>query len=156
MPERPAVRDRGVRVEKLERRDGDEALADRFLVGIADRPRFVEGRELPLRVRHDPAILVREVDAGRRAETKHPGVLRDRVRADSAYVRRERSPAGQRVEVDIARVREPVNKIERTVRTPVVERRAADAERARRDIHDGIPRRGALRERRESGDHLEG
>src|SRR2546430_10165816 len=98
----PAVRDGRVRVQELQRSDGYEALPDGLLVCVADRPWLVEGGELPLRVRHDPAVLVRKVDAGRRPETEHPGVLRDRVRSDAVNVRRELSSSGECVEVDIA------------------------------------------------------
>ena len=42
-------------------------------------------------------------------------------------------------------MREPMDEVQRAMLAPVVERSAADAERASRDIHDGLPRGGALR-----------
>src|SRR6267378_80074 len=99
LPEGPTVRDGGISVQKLQRGDGDEALADRLLVGVADRPWLVESRELPLGVGHDPAVLVREVDARRRSEAEHARVLRDRVRTHPANVGGKWGPASQRVEV---------------------------------------------------------
>src|SRR5205814_539083 len=156
LPERATVRDRGVRVQKLQGGDCDEALPDRLLIRIADRPWFIEGRDLPLRVGHDSAILAREVDPGRCAEPEHASVLRDRVGTYPVNIRRKGSPGSQRVEVDVARVREPVDEIERPVGSPIVERRARNAERACGHVDYGVPRRGARGQRREPGDHLEG
>ena len=144
LPDRSAVRDRRVRVEELQRGHRNEALADRLLVGVADRPRLIEGGELPRRVGHDPADLVRKIDARRRTEPEHASVFRDRIRADPADVRRHRASAGKRVEVDIARVRETGHEIQRAVRPPVEEARTADAERARRDVDGGLACRRAL------------
>src|SRR5256712_14137965 len=120
LPERPAVRDRGICVQELQRRDSNKALPDRFLVRVADRPRLVESRQLPLRVRHDPAVLVWKIDPRGRAEAQHAGVLRDRVRTYTVATRRERRPTGQGVEVDVARVSEPSYEVERAVGAPVV------------------------------------
>ena len=156
LPERPAVRDRCVGVEKLQRRDRDEALPDGLLVGVADRPWLIEVRELPLRIGHDPRGLAWKVDPGRGSETEHAPVFRDRVRPDAADIRRHRAAAGQRVEVDVARVRESGDEVERPMRAPIEERGPADAERARRNVDDRVPRRGPLRQRREPGHELEG
>src|SRR4026207_455591 len=102
-------------------------------MGFAVRPRFIERLELPFRARHDPGRFTGKVDAGPRAEAEIASVLVDRLRPN-ASAPGVRFAAAQRVEVDVAGVREAVDEIERTVRTPVVEIEATDIQDVRRHV----------------------
>ena len=97
--ERPAVGERAVGVDQLERRDGVVALADARLVHLAGVDRLVEDAFLPGVVGNDAGRLAGQVDAGLLTEAPLVGEVRQAIDPEAP---------GHLVEEGVGRVGEPV------------------------------------------------
>ncbi len=84
---------------QLNGRHRHRALPDAHRDGLAGKPFFVEGMQLPLRAGHQPGGLVGQIDPGRLSQSHLVRVFGNGV---------DTQPVGQRVEVGVARPRNGV------------------------------------------------
>src|SRR5215210_6615825 len=126
LEELAAVRQRGVRVDELDRRHDVVALPDAGLVDLAGVDREAHRVELPLVGRDDPARLVRQVDSRALAEPVLPGTVREPI--DPQHPRHLEEERAARVTEATPDVAGP-----EPAAGPVMEARAAERQEASRD-----------------------